>query len=76
MSEPEEPVLGRPAPEFDPIATLRWWGTVIMSGGAILALGILVFSRRDPSWPWLVTCLVATLAGLGLRLEAALRDHS
>jgi hypothetical protein len=77
VTQPEEPVLHRSStPGYDPIKTLREWGTIAMVGGGGLTVALLVFSGGQPSWPWLVTLLVVVGAGLGLRLEAAIRDRT
>lgn len=77
MTEPTEtppPYIPGPRPDDD-IVSVRMLGSIALVGGAVLSFGILLFSVRFPSWPWLVGLWFTALIGLGLRLEAAIREQ-
>ncbi|MEU4411101.1 hypothetical protein AB0F88_41905 [Streptosporangium sp. NPDC023963] len=72
MTEPTDippPYIPGPRPDDD-ITFVRAMGSIALIGGVVLSFGILLFGGGSPLWPWLTA-----LIGLGLRLEAAIREH-
>jgi len=76
VTEPEDPQIDRSLTD-DPEdhEVVRNVGTVFMVAGAAISFGILIFDDRFPSWPWLIGLWIMVLTGVGLRLEAAIRER-
>ncbi|MFC5822803.1 hypothetical protein [Nonomuraea insulae] len=63
-------------PEPQDADDLRLSGAVLMAAGLGTALLVtFTVSDEDVRWPLLVICLMAALSGIGLRIEAAIRDR-
>ncbi|WP_157382915.1 hypothetical protein [Nonomuraea coxensis] len=76
MTEPEGPQPNRsPADAPKDYETVRNIGTVAMVAGVAISFGILIFDERSPSWPWLVGLWIMALIGVGLRIEAGIRER-
>lgn len=74
MTEPTEippPYIPGPRPDDD-VTSVRMLGSIALAGGTVLSFGVLLFGG---SWPWLVGFWFTALIGLGLRLEAAIREQ-
>ncbi|GAA3421815.1 hypothetical protein GCM10018952_69780 [Streptosporangium vulgare] len=72
MTEPTEtppPYIPGPRPDDD-IASVRLLGAIALVGSIVLSFGVLLFGSRFSSLSWLIA-----LIGLGLRLEAAIREQ-
>ncbi|MFI6321963.1 hypothetical protein ACIBG8_30825 [Nonomuraea sp. NPDC050556] len=69
MTESEDPSI----PEN--FESVRFVGTLGMVAGVIFSFGILVFGSGPPPWPWLVGLWVLALVGVGLRIEAGVRER-
>ena len=77
MTEPTDippPDIPGPRPDDD-IVSVRMLGSVALVGGIFLSFGVLLFGRGFLLWPWLISLWLTALIGLGLRLEAAIREH-
>ncbi|GAA1737885.1 hypothetical protein [Nonomuraea bangladeshensis] len=57
------------------VAALRLLGSLGIGGGFAGAVIELVWHPDFPSLPWLAVFLVAVMAGVGLRIEAAVQDR-
>ncbi|MBN6058109.1 hypothetical protein JYK22_39675, partial [Nonomuraea sp. RK-328] len=77
MAESEEPVLraAKSERQRDAVESVRAWGTGTLLAGGMLSVAAFVFSGGEPSWQVLVFFAVVALTGLGLRLEAAIRER-
>lgn len=69
MTEPEDP---RVPEDFEAVRTI---GTTAVVAGVVFSFGILIFDGGSPSWPWLVGLWVMALVGVGLRVEAGVRER-
>ncbi|MEU4516873.1 hypothetical protein AB0G05_45940 [Nonomuraea wenchangensis] len=58
------------------VAALRLLGSLGIGGGFAGAVIELLWHPNSPSLPWLAVFLVAVMAGVGLRIEAAVQDRS
>jgi hypothetical protein len=58
------------------VAALRLLGSLGIGGGFAGAVIELVWHPNSPSLPWRAVFLVAVMAGVGLRIEAAVQDRS
>ncbi|MBT2226832.1 hypothetical protein [Nonomuraea sp. NEAU-A123] len=77
MTEPEDPVLSGPPSEVpDDVEILRTCGAIGLVVGGVLCVGALLIDGGRPSWQVLAVFMLVVLVGLGLRLEAALRERS
>ncbi|GAA2305185.1 hypothetical protein GCM10010149_63700 [Nonomuraea roseoviolacea subsp. roseoviolacea] len=78
MTEPEEPVLrsGKSERQRAGVESVRAWGTATILAGGMLSVAAFVFSGGEPSWQVLMFFVAVALIGLGLRLEAAIREGS
>lgn len=76
VTEHEDPQAFRsPAEVPEDFEAVRTIGTVCIVAGVAVAFGILVFDDRSPSWPWLVGLWIMALIGVGLRIEAGIRER-
>lgn len=76
VTEPEDPQLYRsPTNAPEGYETVRIIGTVSIVAGVAVSFGILIFDERSPSWPWLVGLWIMALIGVGLRVEAGIRER-
>lgn len=76
VTEPEDPQLHRsPTNVPEDYEAVRNIGTVFLVAGVVLSFGILIFDGRAPSWPWLVGLWITALIGVGLRVEAGIRER-
>ncbi|MEU4226028.1 hypothetical protein AB0F17_17165 [Nonomuraea sp. NPDC026600] len=77
MTEPEDPVVpARPSEVPDDVETLRICGAIGLVVGGALCVGALLVDGGRPPWQVLAVFVLVVLVGLGLRLEAALRERS
>ncbi|NRQ31115.1 hypothetical protein HII36_04600 [Nonomuraea sp. NN258] len=76
MTESEDHKAYRsPADAPEDHDVVRNIGTVAIVVGVAVSFGILIFEERFPSWPWLVGLWIMALIGVGLRIEAAIRER-
>ncbi|MFI7699074.1 hypothetical protein [Nonomuraea sp. NPDC049480] len=76
MTEPEDLQPHRsPTNVPEDYEVVRNIGTVSMVAGVAISFGILIFDERSPSWPWLVGLWIMALIGVGLRIEAGIRER-
>lgn len=76
MTESEEPVLRSATSRRSDLESVRTCGTVALLVGGMLSVAALVFSAGEPSWQVLGIFAMVAVIGLGMRLEAAIRERS
>ncbi|MEV0593682.1 hypothetical protein [Nonomuraea cavernae] len=57
------------------VAAVRACGTIALIVGGALSVMALVFSRGEPPFQIVSVSIAAAVIGLGMRLEAALRER-
>ncbi|GGO80253.1 hypothetical protein GCM10012289_66450 [Nonomuraea cavernae] len=76
VTESEDPQPYRsPTNASEDYEAVRTIGTVAVVAGVAISFGILIFDERSPSWPWLVGLWIMALIGVGLRIEAGVRER-
>ncbi|WP_143043976.1 hypothetical protein [Nonomuraea jiangxiensis] len=75
MTESEKPGLHADTSQRGDLEALRACGTVALLAGGMLSVAALVFSEGDPYWQVLGVFVMLAVIGLGLRLEAAIRER-
>ncbi|MEU5862759.1 hypothetical protein ABZ815_16395 [Nonomuraea sp. NPDC047529] len=76
MAESDEPVRDEKSrDDRGEIEMVSAVGTALLVLGGALCVGALVFGDGEPTWQMLGVFMLAVVAGLALRIEAAIRSR-
>ncbi|MGW0803146.1 hypothetical protein [Nonomuraea sp. NPDC002799] len=76
MTEPHDSEQADTPHDVGSVQVLRTIGTIAIGLGAALSVLTISVSWQDVPREWLALYLVVVLAGVGIRIEAAIRDHA